>query len=214
MRTFWLARHANREDFVDPDWADSADRPHDPDLSPDGIVQARQLAARVAALGPDGIVASPFLRAVHTAQHAAEQADLPIHLEPGLGEWANPNWFDAAPEPLPPAELAARFDRVAPSVDGTCRTPSFPESKAEALTRLADVARCLADRYADASLLLVGHGITVQGVLQGLVGDVPDPGCPLASLTTVEERGGTWHLARRNATDHLAGGPDAAQRMA
>jgi broad specificity phosphatase PhoE len=214
MQTLWIARHANRQDFADPTWAETADRPHDPGLSPNGQEQARQLAHRIATLGVDRIVASPFLRTVQTAQHAAEAADLRVFLEPGLGEWANPHWFDAPPTPLPFSTLAARYDRLA---DGhrACRQPSYPESKDESLARLGAAAQCLAQRYDDETLLLVGHGITVLGVLHGLVGpDVDDPGCPLASLTQVVHRDGEWQIATRNDTAHLDDGARSADRLA
>jgi broad specificity phosphatase PhoE len=213
MQTVWIARHGNRQDFADPDWADTADRPHDPGLSPDGVEQVRQLARRAATIDVDRIVSSPFLRAVQTAQPAAEATDLPVYLEPGLGEWANPHWFDAPPDPLPFSTLADRFDRLTPDHD-PCRTPSYPESKHEALARLGATAQCLADRYAGETLLLVGHGITVQGVLHGLVGDdVPDPGCPLASLTQVVRREDGWTIRTRNDTSHLENGARSADRL-
>jgi len=214
MQTLWLARHANRQDFADPDWAATADRPHDPGLSPDGEEQARQLGRRVATLDVDRIVSSPFLRAVQTAHCAAEAADTAVLLEPGLGEWHNPDWFDASPDPLPASTLRARYERV---VDRhtPCRRPTFPESRHESLARLGATARCLTDRVEGASLLLVGHGITVLGVLHGLVGgEVPDPGCPLASLTMVVREDDGWTIRRRNDTSHLENGARSADRLA
>ena len=214
MQTLWIARHANREDFANPDWAATADRPHDPGLSTDGTEQARQLGRRVDTLDIDRIVASPFLRTVQTAHRIAETTDDPVYLEPGLGEWANPDWFDHAPDPLSFADLAARYDRLTP--DHTpCREPSFPESKHESLARLGATAQCLTDRYADETLLLIGHGITVLGVLHGLIGsDVPDPGCPLASLTQVVRDDGEWSIRVRNDTSHLENGARATDRLA
>jgi broad specificity phosphatase PhoE len=214
MQTVWLARHANRQDFADPDWAATADRPHDPGLSPDGEEQARQLGRRAAALDVDRILASPFLRAVQTAHFVAEAADETVLLEPGLGEWYNPDWFEASPDPLPPSTLTDRFEHVV-GAPPPCREPQYPESKHECLARVGSTAQCLADRFEEASLLLVGHGITVQGALHGLVdGDVPDPGCPLASLTTVVRQDGTWKIRRRNDTRHLENGARSADRLA
>jgi broad specificity phosphatase PhoE len=213
MQTVWLARHANRQDFADPDWAATADRPHDPGLSPDGEAQARQLGRRVAALDVDRIVASPFLRTVQTAHYVAEAIDESVTLEPGLGEWYNPDWFDAAPAPLPESTLVDRFERVVPGPK-PCREPSYPESRHESLARIGATGRCLTDRFDAESLLLVGHGITVQGVLHGLIGrDTPDPGCPLASLTTIVRRDGTWQIRRRNDTSHLENGARSADRL-
>jgi Fructose-2,6-bisphosphatase len=209
--TIWIARHANREDFANPDWATTADRPHDPGLSVDGKEQAHQLARRIATLDIDRVVASPFRRTVQTAHHAADAADTSVLLEPGLGEWENPDWFDTKPETLPFSTLSDRHERLARH--DPCSQPSFPESKHDAMTRLGATAQCLADRYADETLLLMGHGITVIGVLRGLVGeDVSDPGCPLACLTRVVRRDGDWTIRLRNDTSHLENGARAADR--
>ena len=213
MQTIWLARHANRQDFVDPDWAKTADRPHDPALSTDGMGQARKLGRRIGTLDVDRIVSSPFLRAVETACPGAEALDQPVYLEPGLGEWQNPDWFDGKAETLPPSTLADQFDRVQQGHD-PCRTPTYPESRHESLARIGATGQCLADRYPDETLLLVGHGMTVLGVLHGLIGqDVPDPGCPLASLTRVVRRENDWHIRLRNDTSHLENGSRAADRL-
>lgn len=212
MSTLWLTRHANRKDFVDPDWSTTADRPHDPGLSPDGIEQARQLGRQVSDLDIDRIIASPFLRTVQTAHHVAERTGDRVFLEPGLGEWLNPDWFDAAPETLALPTLAERFERVHLDHE-SCYEPSYPESKKQAFSRLKKTSLCLVDRYPTDTLLLVGHGITVQGVLLGLVGDVADKGCPLASLTGLEQRNGSWHIQCRNETGHLEEGPQATDQM-
>lgn len=214
MQAIWIARHANRQDFADPEWAASADRPHDPGLSADGKRQAQNLARRMPTLGIDHVIASPFLRAVETAHYAAESLERPIFLEPGLGEWQNDDWFDTQAEPLPPGTLADRFEHVSLN-HGACRTPSFPETKHEVLARIGATAQCLADRYDEGTLFLVGHGITVQGVLHGLIEqNLPDPGCPLASLTKVEYERGEWSIHLRNDTSHLENGVGGADRLA
>ena len=71
-QTVWIARHGNRIDFVNPDWFLTAERPYDPHLSEDGHVQAKQLANRLKGEGISHIFASPFLRTVQTANHAAK----------------------------------------------------------------------------------------------------------------------------------------------
>lgn len=59
-QTVWIARHANRLDFVNPDWFLTAERRYDPPLSEDGIVQAQQLARRLKPENIAHIFASPF----------------------------------------------------------------------------------------------------------------------------------------------------------
>jgi len=48
FRRIFLARHGNRQDFVDPRWLDQAEEPYDPPLSADGVEQARGLGRRLA----------------------------------------------------------------------------------------------------------------------------------------------------------------------
>lgn len=214
MRKIWLARHANRQDFADPDWAATAERPHDPGLASDGVEQARQLGRRVASLDVDRILSSPFLRAVETASPAANALDQPLFLEPGLGEWLNADWFDRPPQTRSLSTLADRFGPV--TLDHRpCREPTFPESRHESLARIGATGQCLVDRFPDETLLLVGHGMTVLGVLHGLIGsDVPNAGCPLASLTEVVHRDGEWTIRTRNDTSHLENGTRASDRLA
>lgn len=213
MQTLWLARHANRQDFVDPDWPETAERPHDPGLSPDGVEQAKQLGHQVSSIDVDRILASPFLRTVQTAHHVATVTEQEVLLEPGLGEWLNPDWFAAPPQTLAPSTLAERFPTVRLDHEA-CLHPTYPEAKEKALERLGTTARCLCTRYPEQTLLLVGHGITVQGILHGLVGsDVADPGCPLASLTRVEYQNDSWRIHCRNETGHLTEGADASDRL-
>lgn len=201
--TIWIARHANRQDFVDPDWPKTADQPHNPGLSPDGFEQAQKLAHRLTQTDINRIVASPFLRAVQTAHAVAAALDQPVLLEPGLGEWLNADWFAETPEILDPETMAERFEWVELS-HPPCLTPTHPESHSAMFERMGRTARCLIRRYDDADeLLLVGHGATVQGVLLGLVGDVEDTGCPLASLTKVVRQNGAWQIGVRNDTSHL-----------
>ena len=212
MQTLWLARHANRQDLADPDWASTADRPHDPGLAPDGVRQARELGERVDRMNVDRIVSSPFLRAVETACSVAEVVGMPVYLEPGLGEWLNAEWFESAPQILPSSLLTERFSRIRP--DHTpCHTPIFPETKDESLTRIGATVRCLTERYPDETLLLVGHGATVEGILHELVGpDVPMAGCDLASLTEVVRTNSRWSIRTRNDTSHLQNGDRPADR--
>lgn len=200
----WLARHANRQDFVDPDWPETAERPHDPGLSPDGVEQAEQLADRLAQTTIDRIVASPFLRTVHTAHAVADALAQPLWLEPGLGEWRNADWFDAPPKLLAPDALSERFDR-ATLHDPPCVTPIFPESRAAMIKRMGAAARCLIRRYKTVNeLLVVGHGATVYGVLKNLTDEpVPDKDCPLASVTRLARHEGRWTITLRNDTSHL-----------
>ncbi|KAJ1978064.1 guanine nucleotide exchange protein for ADP-robosylation factor [Dimargaris xerosporica] len=78
---FYFVRHGERRDHVDPSWADSTPRPHDPPLSDNGIEQAYVTGRFLHDLEREGahsgkvttplywVFTSPFLRCVQTAGH-------------------------------------------------------------------------------------------------------------------------------------------------
>jgi len=188
-RTVWLVRHGERED-VDPDWARAAPRPRDPGLSPVGIAQSRRLGQRLAAERVGHLFTSPFLRTVQTADLLARAPDLPIRVEDGLCEWLNPEWFPAMPPWRPAAELAGRFPRIEQCYVSHTK-PRYPETHAEALTRAGEAARRLVEAF-DGDLLMVGHGASVVGAVQGLVGEPVHATCPLCGLVKLAQKGHRW----------------------
>jgi broad specificity phosphatase PhoE len=187
-RTLYVLRHGERVDDVNPRWGESAARVHDPPLTPAGVRQARAtgrllreapVAARV-----DAVLASPFVRAAATAHHVARVLGTSVRVEPGLSEHLNPEWFDARPAVLPVDDLAERLPTVRPDRTGLVE-PTFPESWPACAARTAEAARRLLDAR-EGTLLLVGHGATVGGVVDGLAGpdvDAPAPYCGLTRLS-------------------------------
>ena len=204
LETVWAVRHGERADVADPSWADRADRVHDPPLTDFGRWQAWRVGRRLSATGVpfDAVYASPFLRAVETADEICREIDRSVRLEPGLGEHRNPAWFDAEPTLLPEAALVDRFDPVC-TADEPVIVPEFPEDHDAAERRVAATTRGLADRHAgDEHLLVVGHGLTIGGVVRGLVGSTEWVDAPLAGITRIDRRGDDWHLAYSGDTFH------------
>lgn len=197
----WVARHGNRQDFVDPDWPKTAERPYDPGLSEDGHVQAKQLAERLENERIDCLFASPFLRTMQTANYVAEILDVPILVEPGIAEWMNPAWFPYFPEPHSVEELAERFPRIDVSYRSYGRL-KYPETETDALRRAGDTARAVAERFGT-SVLMVGHGVSVAGVVIGLAPAAEVLECGLCSLFKVVRESGRWHMALCDDMSHL-----------
>ena len=164
-QTVWIARHGNRIDFVNPDWFLTAEHRYDPHLSEDGHVQAKQLANRLKGAGISHIFASPFLRTVQTANHAAEALDLSIKLEWGLCEWLNYEWMTEMPETESVAALSQRFPRIDASYKGG--VASYPETAEACLKRAGETAKRLAAEFPE-DMLFVGHGASVLGTANGL----------------------------------------------
>ncbi|WP_414551020.1 histidine phosphatase family protein [Anabaena sp. CCY 0017] len=200
----WIARHANRLDFVNPDWFLTAQRRYDPPLSDDGIVQTQQLAKRLQSEKIAHIFASPFLRTVQTANAVAEVLDLPIKLETGLSEWLNPDWMTEAPERLSIQALAELFPRI--DTTYTARIAAqYPETHEQIQERSGNTAICLATEYSPQNILLVGHGASVLGAAMGLVGDIAktEVKASLCSLVKVVRQGPEWLLELKGDTSHL-----------
>ena len=211
--TLWLVRHANREDFVDEGWRQGADRPHDPDLSPDGIEQARRTARALEGTDIGVVYASPFLRTTHMAALIADVLAVPVLLEWGFAEWMNARWFSERPETIAVEALAERFPRVEASYASRFAV-SFPEEEPAAHARAGRTARTLAEA-ADTPFLLVGHGATVIGATEQLTGRPGRfdgyPLCGLTKLRRAEEGGWTAEYTARTA--HLPSGDHAAGRL-
>ena len=200
----WIARHANRLDFVNPDWFLTAERRYDPPLSDDGMVQAQQLANRLKTEKIDRIFASPFLRTVQTASAIAEVLDLPINLETGLSEWLNPKWMTEEPERASIKELKELY----PYID-VSYTPQiavkYPETRQQMRQRSAQTARCLATEYSPENILLIAHGASVLGAAMGFVGDlaIKEVKASLCSLVKIVRQEPDWVLELTGDTSHL-----------
>lgn len=200
-QTVWIARHGNRLDFVNPEWFNTAERPYDPPLSADGLVQAKQLGQRLIGEGIVHIFASPFLRAVQTANQVAEALDLTIKIESGLSEWLNPAWMKTDPEKLPFNVLQAQFPRIDPSY--TSRViAQYPETSEMVLDRTGETVQRLTAEFSE-DLLLVGHGASVVGTTQGLVAGTPEINAALCCLVKLVRREQNWVMELNGDTTHL-----------
>jgi broad specificity phosphatase PhoE len=198
----YVVRHGERRDSVDPDWTAVADRVHDPPLTELGRWAAWRVGRRFAEADVefDAVYASPFLRTVETADEIGRVLGTTVELEPGLGEYRNPEWFDGEPETLLDRRLRERFGTVRLGRDPHV-VPEFPEAREAATARIAEAARLLADGV-DGSVLFVGHGITVAGVVEGLVdADADAPLCGVTRLVTGV--GEPWELDYTGDTSHL-----------
>lgn len=201
-QTVWIARHGNRLDFVNPDWFNTAERPYDPPLSEDGIVQARELGERLGGENIQHIFASPFLRTVQTAHQVAQILDLPIKIEAGLSEWLNPEWMRQEPERLSLEELHQRFLCIELGYRSRV-IPHYPETNENVLERTAKTARQLTTEFGE-NLLLVGHGASVVGTTWGLVPGKPEVNASLCCLVKLVRYQQKWVMELNGDTSHLS----------
>ena len=200
-QTLWIARHGNRLDVIDPEWFNTAERPYDPPLSADGLIQAKKLAVRLQSENITQIFSSPFLRAIQTAVPVAEALDLSIKIEAGLSEWLNPDWMTDSPETHPQEVLAKRY----PCIDWNYISrlvPQYPEREETVWERTGEAARRLVAEFSE-DILLVGHGASVLGTTKGLVKGNPTVNASLCCLVKLVRCGERWEMELNGDTSHL-----------
>ncbi len=197
----WIVRHGNREDFQNPGWARTAQRPYDPALSSDGETQAREVGLSLQGEPVHYIFASPFLRTIQTASHIADALDLPVCPEPGIGEILPEAKCD--PALMPDEERRRRFPRVEAHYEEVGAL-SYPESSEQGHERAAATARALTQRYPNKNLLMVTHGAPVVGIVRGLTGLTERIFVPLCCVFTLQRSGESWGVVQRSDISHLS----------
>ncbi len=201
MQRVFLVRHGMRMDVEDSAWRLTARRPDDPPLSEIGRVQARETGAYLKGKGITAMYASPFLRAIQTAQGIYEVTGVRFRVEPALSEWLNPGWFPVKPDIITLDEVAAEYSGYDASYRSTA-VVTWPEPE-EGVHMFARVKAFL-DKLELAergNVVLVGHGATVTEASRALCGRWED--AQLCSVTEFEKVDGRW-LSKGCTVDHLS----------
>lgn len=200
-RRIFLARHGNRQDFVDPAWPATAAEPYDPPLSVDGVEQARRLGQRLAGEGIEAIVASPFLRTIQTAHHANESIGAPIYIEPGFGEWLNDRHFERLPRLRQLGALRLNYPLLAESGYVAAHSQRWPETVEQLRERSQLALEELLGKLSG-TLLVVSHAAAVaaMAMIDTSLGSVE---CPLCALFCLEHDGSRWRLTLNAEVDHV-----------
>jgi broad specificity phosphatase PhoE len=169
MQTLWLVRHADRLDFIQPEWFDTAAYRYDPPLSGAGFDRAILLAEELSQVSIDRIYTSPFLRTIQTADPLARLLQLPIRLEWGLCEWLCQDWTSGFPETAPVDDLM----RCYPSIDATYEPlviPCYPETLEDLDARINTIAYKLLQGNCE-NILAIAHKGSVLGIVANLTGN-------------------------------------------
>lgn len=201
-QTLWIVRHGNREDFGNPSWAKSAQRPYDPALSADGERQAQEAGNSLRGQRVHRIFASPFLRTIQTAHHIANAVDLAVALEPGIGE-VLPS-AQEMPALLPPDVRQQLFARLDLSYHPIAAL-AYPEDEATGHRRSGQTVQQLADAFPQDNLLFVTHASPVIGIVRHLTGIQERISVPLCAIFTLQRNGTGWHLlGDGGSVEHLS----------
>lgn len=175
-----------------------------------GRRQAAAVAERVAQLGIDRLLSSPYTRALETAEAVRAATDAPAEVVPLLHE----HHIDAFPEEWPlmsPETLRNCFPHFAvPEAFTASAWHRPPETHLEALRRAAAVLQYMQERFADAGkqrIALVTHGSPAGKLVLAFQGVTNTDNLTVtidnASLTVLEQHDG-WRWVRAvNRVDHL-----------
>lgn len=204
-RTIWLARHGNRQDFVDFGWRKTAARPDDPGLSPDGFTQAHELGLRLQRESIAHIFASPFLRTIETAHQVANALDLKIKIEAGLGEHIKPRRSHGSPDLLPRAQVNRQFSSVDRQYGGLV-FPQYPETARELRQRSQRTMQALLQSY-KGDLLLISHAATIRELALSLTSHASRRDSPLCGLTKLVCHQDRWTIERQRDASHISRPP-------
>lgn len=209
-RTIWIVRHGARADFANGEWITWPERPDDPPLSPNGMLQAEELANFLSRQDIQHIFVSPYLRTLQTIWPTARALSLPIKVETGLSEclWKK----TAQPQFISQSEMRQHF----PLVDEKYRSwhPDLagPETEEISHQRGERVVQALVEQY-DGNLLLLGHGVTVLGAVRGLVGGAHTLQTSFAAISRVEQHPDGWKLVANGDTSHLSEATNRDQHL-
>ncbi len=199
-RRVFLARHGNRQDFVDPTWHSTADEPYDPPLSADGIEQARRLGQRLRGEGINAIVSSPFLRTVQTAHFTNLALNVPIYIEPGFGEWLERSSFERMPRLRTLEILRAEYPTLGEGYIASW-VQRHPETALELRARTQRTLSELLHKL-EGTLLVVSHAASVAAM--ALIDErLEQIDCPLCALFLLEHDAKGWRLVLNADVTHV-----------
>ena len=202
-QTIWIVRHGLRVDYKNKEWWKTAEYPDDPGLSPNGIIQAEEIARRLKDEKIDHIFCSPFLRTIETACRIAGVLGLKIKLEAGLGEWHYEKYFkDPGPVIIPIEEKAKMFPEIDMSYSSGV-IPVFPETAEEMSARVGRAVEHITRNFTG-NMLFVGHGGSVDSSVWHLIGESVEVDSSLACICKVVRDNGRWILELNNDSSHLS----------
>lgn len=217
----YVVRHGQRADHADDDWHATAERPHDPPLTPFGLEQAAATGLALCSESISAVYTSPFTRCMETASAIAAQHGLKLRVEPGLGEMlADCNehgWgFDSDPyedQAFSAARLAEAFDvdtTYFPTFDtaagGLSRDGAprlcFPESWDVAAARYQATLLAI-QAQAEPFAVLVTHGAGVQSIAETVLAPDEVDDCSYCCITQIHQAGGgRWKCTQHGTAHH------------
>lgn len=152
-----LIRHAR------PVRIDGGDGPADPELAPEGLAQAEQLAEWWAPHGIDAIWSSPMRRARETAAPLAQATGLSVETDPGLQE------FDAHLSFYVPIEELANDAEALRKLMTEWLSPEAEQERRAFRELVVTTVDAIVARHQGQRIAVVCHGGVINAYLSHLI---------------------------------------------
>jgi len=181
--TIYLIRHG--ETVLTPLKKFSGDGPLNPELTETGLAQAEKVAAAVAQLNPEVIIASPLKRTTQTAEAISRATGLPITIEATWIECSFGIW-----DGLSIDEVKEKYPADYQSwISSTGFAPPEGESYDSVALRIEAGLNQIAAEYPGQRVVVVTHNGTIKSAAKVVVGGPPDSNFHIVvspcSITTV-----------------------------
>jgi len=139
----------------------------DPELTPSGLLMAKDFADRHASLPWVAILSSPLGRAVATAKPLCEATGIRMQIKDGLKEIAFGQWEGKTPE-----EVTIKFhdDYIRWLTDPGWNAPTGGKKGIEVARRSSLVLEEIENAYPAGNILIVSHKATIRIMLCSLLG--------------------------------------------
>lgn len=194
MNNFYLVRHGEKFKTAG-----------DPDLSSNGIRQAKLTAKYFQNKKISWIISSPFKRSLKTSQYIADVLNLKITVDDRLRERLN--WGDK-----PNQTFEDFMKEWQQTVEDRNYKPSFGYSSTMAGSRLKAVLDEVSKNNKDTNIIFVAHGGIILDLLRNLFpdkhiktfySDFLKRDFSECSITHIEESDGKYKLKEVNSIGHL-----------
>ncbi|HZQ85570.1 MAG TPA: histidine phosphatase family protein [Acidimicrobiales bacterium] len=198
-----LVRHGESAAAIPGESFPTVDGHGDPELHPDGRVQAERVADRLADEPIDAIYVTTLRRTVETATPLATRRGIELRVEPDLrevflGEWEGGTIFRQKMLERGPIAVRMFEEQRWDVIPGAEPGEAFAARVRGAITRIAE-------RHRDQTVVVVSHGGVIGQILADATGSRPFAfgGADNASISHLVVTDDRWILRRFNDTAHL-----------
>uniref|UniRef100_A0A0N5AWX0 Phosphoglycerate mutase family protein n=1 Tax=Syphacia muris TaxID=451379 RepID=A0A0N5AWX0_9BILA len=199
--TYWVVRHAEREDNISHEWRKKSNLKSDNSpLSKRGQGQADELNPRFKDVHIDYVFASPYDRCLETATRLLNGKNIPIKVEPGLAEALYLCEYPPGYESL--EILKKKYPLVDTDYKSVMRWDLPKEGFGDdaCIGRVRKTLDAIAERY---PILLVSHGAPIGAIHEILTGTWKYVGQATVSKF-VETESGKYKKVLSSDASHLS----------